>query len=143
MDLTHHSTLEELTQAKEKIAHLSAQNARYIGLDSRLAAALQERDDMHQERNSALQTAKMAEARIASLKEKCGQFIACGTPNHTSHALRTAKLQAQVGRLREDLEAQRAQRREMSEEVLSDARERIRQLQQLVRAVAPCAFSWY
>ena len=71
VDLTHSSTLEELQAAKEKIAHLTAQNARYIGIDARLATALQEKDDMQQERNSATQRARMAEARITSLKEKC------------------------------------------------------------------------
>lgn len=75
VDLTHQNALDELRQAKEKLNHLSAQNARYVGLDSRLAAALQEKDDMHQERNSAIQTAKLAESRIASLKEKCGAFV--------------------------------------------------------------------
>lgn len=71
VDLTHSSTLEELQAAKEKIAHLTAQNARYIGIDTRLAVTLQEKDDMQQERNSATQRARMAEARITSLKEKC------------------------------------------------------------------------
>lgn len=81
VDITHQSTLEELKQAKEKIAQLSAQNARYVGIDSRLATALQERDDMHQERNSAIQSAKLAEARIASLKEKCGEYAAASFPS--------------------------------------------------------------
>ena len=49
IDLTHHNTLEELGEAKEKIAQLSGQNARYVGIDSRLATALQEKDDMQQE----------------------------------------------------------------------------------------------
>lgn len=75
VDLTHENALDELKQAKEKLGQLSAQNARYTGLDSRLAAALQEKDDMHQERNSAIQTAKLAESRIASLKEKCGDCV--------------------------------------------------------------------
>ena len=67
--------MQELSQAKEKIAQLSAQNARYVGLDSRLATALQEKEDMQQERNSALQAAKLADSRILSLKDKCGEYI--------------------------------------------------------------------
>ncbi|EKM59989.1 uncharacterized protein PHACADRAFT_115381 [Phanerochaete carnosa HHB-10118-sp] len=112
VDLTHHTTLEELKRAKEKIAQMSAQNARYIGIDSRLAAALQEKDDMHQERNSAIQSAKLAEARIASLKEKC------------------SKLQEQAGQLREDLETQRSRRRGISEDMIKDARDRLHSLHQ-------------
>ncbi|GJE87434.1 hypothetical protein PsYK624_035170 [Phanerochaete sordida] len=112
IDLTHQSTLEELRQAQEKIAQLSAQNVRYVGIDSRLASALQQKDDMHQERNSAVQSAKLAEARIASLKEKC------------------AKLQEQVSRLRDDLEAERSHRRGISEDIIKDARERLRALHQ-------------
>ncbi len=70
-DLTHHTTLEALKQAEEKLSHLSAQNARFVGTDSRLATALQEKDDIQQERDSATQRARMAEARVVSLKEKC------------------------------------------------------------------------
>lgn len=73
IDLTHHNTLQELNQAKEKIVQLSSQNARYVGLDSRLATAVQEKEDMQQERNSALQAAKLAESRVVSLREKCGK----------------------------------------------------------------------
>lgn len=43
-----------------------------------------------------------------------------------------AKLQAQVNRLREDLEMQRSHRQELSEEILSNARERLQQLQHAV-----------
>lgn len=39
------------------------------------------------------------------------------------------KLQAQVNRLREELDIQRKQREELSQEVLQDARNRLQQLQ--------------
>ena len=41
-----------------------------------------------------------------------------------------AKLQAQVARLREDMDVQRSHRHELSEELLSDAKQRLEQLQQ-------------
>lgn len=74
-DVAHQKTLEELKEAKEKISQLSAQNARLTGVDTRLAHALHEKDDMQQERNSAAQRAKMAETRVVSLKEKCGMTV--------------------------------------------------------------------
>lgn len=48
----------------------------------------------------------------------------------------SAKLQAQVTRLREDLDMQRSHRQQMSEEVLADARLRLEQLQQSVSSRA-------
>ena len=45
----------------------------------------------------------------------------------------TAKLQAQVTRLREDLNVHRTHRQELSQEILADAKERLEQLQYHVR----------
>ncbi|KAI0796277.1 hypothetical protein BC629DRAFT_1504292 [Irpex lacteus] len=112
-DLAHQKVLAELKEAKEKIAQLSAQNARLTGVDKRLTRALEEKDDIQQECNSATQRAKVAETRMNSLKERC------------------AKLQAQVGRLREDLEVQRSYRQELSNEILTEARSRLQHLQHL------------
>lgn len=72
VDVAHHKVLAEMKEAKEKLIQLSAQTARLIGVDKRLAHALQEKDDIQQERNSAAQRAKLSESRVASLKEKCG-----------------------------------------------------------------------
>ncbi|KAI0355320.1 hypothetical protein OH77DRAFT_1424807 [Trametes cingulata] len=103
--------MQELDAARTDIARLSAQNARSVGLENRLAVALQEKDDLRQELDSATQRTRMSEMRLVSYREKC------------------AKLQAQVTRLREDLNAQRTHRHELSEEILSDARQRLEQLQ--------------
>ncbi|KAI0722287.1 hypothetical protein C8T65DRAFT_628860 [Cerioporus squamosus] len=103
--------LQELEEARTDVARLSSQNARAVGLENRLAITLQEKDDLKQELDSATQRARMTETRVISYREKC------------------AKLQAQVTRLREDLESQRAHRHELSEEILSDARQRLEQLQ--------------
>ncbi|KAI0737703.1 hypothetical protein C8Q80DRAFT_1294198 [Daedaleopsis nitida] len=103
--------LQELEDAKNNVARLSSQNARAVGLENRLAVALQEKDDLKQELDSATQRARMTESRIVSYREKC------------------AKLQAQVARLREDLDSQRIHRQEFSEELLNDAKQRLEQLQ--------------
>ncbi|KAH9948736.1 hypothetical protein B0H21DRAFT_210945 [Amylocystis lapponica] len=106
------SSLQELEEARAHVGRLTAQNARSIGWENRLAMALQEKDDFQQERDSATHRAKLAEARISALQEKC------------------AKLQAQANRLREDFEMQSLHRRELSEDILKDARQRLEQLQQ-------------
>ncbi|KAI0375969.1 hypothetical protein BV20DRAFT_960058 [Pilatotrama ljubarskyi] len=103
--------MQELDAARADISRLSAQNARSVGLENRLAVALQEKDDLRQELDSATQRTRMADMRLVSYREKC------------------AKLQAQVTRLRHDLDAQRTHRHELSEEILSDARQRLEQLQ--------------
>ncbi|KAI0677177.1 hypothetical protein C8Q78DRAFT_1159371 [Trametes maxima] len=105
------SLVQELDAARTDLARLSAQNARSVGLENRLAVALQEKDDLQQELASATQRARMAETRIASYREK------------------GAKLQAQVARLRDELDTQRTHRQEISEEILNDARQRLEQLQ--------------
>ncbi|KAH9927287.1 uncharacterized protein B0H18DRAFT_907544 [Fomitopsis serialis] len=112
LESSNKAAVQELQEARSNVSRLTAQNARSVGWENRLAVALQEKDDMQQERDSATQRARLAESRISTLKEKC------------------AKLQAQVTRLREDLEMQRNHRQQMSEDVLADARRRLEQLQQ-------------
>ena len=64
--------LQELEEARTDVARLSSQNARAVGLENRLAMALQEKDDLKQELDSATQRARMTESRIISYREKCG-----------------------------------------------------------------------
>lgn len=73
-DVTHQKLLSELSEAKATVTRLKTQNARAIGLDSRLTIMMQEKDDIQQERDSATQRARMAEARVSSLKETCGKL---------------------------------------------------------------------
>ncbi|KAI1795112.1 hypothetical protein LXA43DRAFT_1178999 [Ganoderma leucocontextum] len=103
--------MKELDEARTDVARLSSQNARAVGLENRLAVALQEKDDFRQELDSATQRARSTESRIVSYREKC------------------AKLQAQVTRLREDLNVHRTHRQELSQEILADAKQRLEQLQ--------------
>lgn len=75
----------------------------------------------------------MAETRLLSLKEKCGRCShIVHTPPQSDVRSWIGRLQAQVARLREDLDMQRIHRQELSEELLSEARERLQQLQQVV-----------
>ncbi len=67
--------MQELDTARTDLARLSAQNARSIGLENRLATTLQEKDDLQQELDSATQRARMAEVRHASYREKCSEFV--------------------------------------------------------------------
>ncbi|KAF7971720.1 hypothetical protein HWV62_20087 [Athelia sp. TMB] len=111
-DSTHKTALRDLEEAQASVARLSAHHARTIGLDTRLMAAMREKDDMQQERDSETQRARIAESRIAALKE------------------RTTKLQIEVRRLQQDLEQRRQHRLELSEEILQDARSRLQTLQE-------------
>ncbi|KAI0040645.1 hypothetical protein FA95DRAFT_1527426 [Auriscalpium vulgare] len=104
--LTH-----ELQEVRAVFGKLSAENARSAGWEGRLRQALQERDDYRQERDNESQRARLAEARLVALGEKC------------------SKLRGQVNRLQEDLEQQRIGRSELSEEILRDARVRLQELQ--------------
>ena len=65
--------LQELEEARSDVARLSSQNAHAVGLETRLAMSLQEKDDIKQELDSATQRARMTESRIISYREKCGQ----------------------------------------------------------------------
>ncbi|KAF9226730.1 hypothetical protein BS17DRAFT_500792 [Gyrodon lividus] len=106
-EASNKTVLHELEEARSAVSRLSAHHARTVGLDTRLAAVLQESDDIRQERDSQTQRAKLAEARLVALKD------------------RTDKLQAEVRRLQDDLEIRRLQRFESSESLLQDVRSRL------------------
>lgn len=99
--------LNELQEARATISRLTANHARSVGLENRLSAALKEKDDMQQERDSESNKAKLAESRFAAMKDK------------------TAKLQSEVRRLQDVLEERRLYRLESSESILQDARARL------------------
>ncbi|KDR84289.1 hypothetical protein GALMADRAFT_237043 [Galerina marginata CBS 339.88] len=106
-EVSNKTILQELHEARETISRLTAHHARSVGWDTRLSAALKERDDMQQERDGETHRARLAESRFAALKEK------------------TAKLQAEVRRLQDSLEEKRHSRLEFSETVIQDARSRL------------------
>ena len=109
------------------MTRLTAYQARTVGIDSRLTVALQENDDLRQERDSQAQRAKSAEARIAALKHRTG-----GQSSLSGHHMVSLtvshdldKLQTEVRRLQGDLELRRMQRLESSEYLLQDVRSRL------------------
>ncbi|KAJ2930403.1 hypothetical protein H1R20_g6698, partial [Candolleomyces eurysporus] len=106
-EVSNKTILQELQEARETISRLTAHNARSVGWDARLTAALRDRDDMQQERDSESHRARLAESRFAALKDK------------------TAKLQSEVRRLQEALEEKRQHRLESSETILTEARSRL------------------
>lgn len=73
--MSNKTALQELQDARATVARLTAHNARAIGLETRLSTALQERDDLKQERDSATQRAKMAESRLLGLNQKYCEYI--------------------------------------------------------------------
>ncbi|KAF9444449.1 hypothetical protein P691DRAFT_677569 [Macrolepiota fuliginosa MF-IS2] len=103
-EVSNKTLLQELHDARTTISRLTAHHARSIGWDTRLTAALKERDDMQQERDSESHRARLAESRFAALKDK------------------TIKLQTEVRRLQEALEEKRSHRLESSGTLLQDAK---------------------
>lgn len=85
IELSNKTLLHELEEARTTVSRLSAHQARTVGLDAKLSAVLQESDDIRQERNSQTQRAKLAEARLAALKDRTGEALPArlkGTPFH-------------------------------------------------------------
>ena len=71
-EVSNKAILQELQDAQSTITRLTAHHARSIGWDTRLSAALRERDDMQQERDAETHRARLAESRFAVLKDKTG-----------------------------------------------------------------------
>ena len=71
-EASNKTLLHELEEARSAVSRLSAHQARTVGLDSKLSAVLQENDDIRQERDSQTHRAKLAEARLAALKDRTG-----------------------------------------------------------------------
>ncbi|KAJ7034158.1 hypothetical protein C8F04DRAFT_1395617 [Mycena alexandri] len=109
-EVSNKTILHELAEAKTTISRLTTSHARSVGWDTRLSAAMKEKDDMQQERDAESQRARVAEGRFAALKE------------------RTSKLQSDVRRLQNALEEKREHRLESSESIIVDARARLEAL---------------
>lgn len=65
----------DLEEAHVTISRLATTNAKSAGWETRLSAAVQERDDIRQERDAEKQRAKLSEAKAAALSEKCGEYL--------------------------------------------------------------------
>lgn len=73
--------MQELHEAQSTISRLTAQHARSVGWETRLSAAIQEKDDMQQERDGESNRAKRAESRLATMKDKAGSCISLPHPS--------------------------------------------------------------
>ncbi|KAF7775677.1 hypothetical protein Agabi119p4_4070 [Agaricus bisporus var. burnettii] len=111
-EVSNKTLLQELNDARATISRLTAHHARSIGWDTRLTAALRERDDMQQERDSESHRARLAESRFEALKDK------------------TVKLQAEARRLQDSAEEKRSHRLESSLSLLQDVRTRIESIRE-------------
>jgi hypothetical protein len=76
-EVSNKTILQELQDARATITRLTAHHARSIGWDTRLSAAMKERDDMQQERDAETHRARLAESRFAVLKDKTGTYHLC------------------------------------------------------------------
>jgi hypothetical protein len=76
-EVSNKTILQELQDARATITRLTAHHARSIGWDTRLSAAMKERDDMQQERDAETHRARLAESRFAVLKDKTGTYHSC------------------------------------------------------------------
>ena len=73
-EISNKTILQELQDARETISRLTAHHARSVGWDTRLSAAMKEREDMQQERDSETHRARLAESRFAALKDKTSKL---------------------------------------------------------------------
>ena len=96
--------LQELQETRLNLGRLTTQHTKCVGLESRLARVAMEKEDLHQERDSANQRARVAESRIVSLRE------------------RVSRLQEQLTTLHKELDQHRNHRLEISEEISQGAR---------------------
>ncbi|EJD36583.1 hypothetical protein AURDEDRAFT_188345 [Auricularia subglabra TFB-10046 SS5] len=110
-DSSNKALLQELDTARSVIERLSAQNARAVGWDMKLAASIQDADDLKAELDSERHRTKVAETKCSAAMERC------------------AKLEADIHFAGEELEHLRATRSEFSQDILDDARARLRALQ--------------
>lgn len=96
--------LQELQDTRSNLSRLTTQHAKCVGLESRLARVTAEKEDLQQERDSASQRARVAEARIVSLRD------------------RVSRLQEQLTTLHTELDQRRNHRLELSEEISQGAK---------------------
>jgi hypothetical protein len=131
-DSSNRTLLHEFRESRSAVARLSAQSARSTGWEARLRTLEQERDDINEERKAQSARARMAEAKSAALTDQCGGCSRRGVCGSSAHALFPARLQVQLTTLREEREAFRLSKTEISDEILCEARARLEALQQSV-----------
>jgi hypothetical protein len=131
-EISNKTILQELQDARETISRLTAHHARSLGWDTRLSAAMKEREDMQQERDSETHRARLAESRFAALKDKTSKHRSISRSLPLLIGRIIDKLQAEVRRLQDSLEEKRLHRLESSESIIQDARSRIESVRKSV-----------
>ena len=99
--------LQELQDTRSNLSRLTTQHTKCVGLESRLARVTTEKEDLQQERDSANQRARVAEARIVSLRD------------------RVSRLQEQLTASHRELDQHRNHRLELSDEISQGARSQL------------------
>ena len=99
--------LQELQDTRSNLSRLTTQHTKCVGLESRLSRVTVEKEDLQQETDSSNQRARVAEARIVSLRD------------------RMSRLQEQLTMLHTELDQQRNHRLELSEEISQGARSQL------------------
>lgn len=99
--------LQELQDTRSNLSRLTTQHTKCVGLESRLARVTVEKEDLQQERDSASQKTRVAEARIVSLRD------------------RVSRLQEQLTTSHRELDQHRNHRLELSDEILQGARSQL------------------
>ena len=99
--------LQELQDTRSNLSRLTTQHTKCVGLESRLSRVTVEKEDLQQERDSSNQRARVAEARVVSLRD------------------RMSRLQEQLTMLHTELDQQRNHRLELSEEISQGARSQL------------------
>ena len=99
--------LQELQETRSNLSRLTTQHAKCVGIEARLTRVTVEKEDLQQERDSANQRARAAEAKIVALRD------------------RVSRLQEQRTALHTELDQHRNHRLELSEEISQGARSQL------------------
>ncbi|KAJ1308784.1 hypothetical protein OPQ81_004474 [Rhizoctonia solani] len=110
-DAANRTLTKELQDARASVSRLSAAHARGVGLEGKLRAAEQEREDLKREVTEANNRTKVWETRANEAGARC------------------RKLQAEITQLREETDSIKLARSEISSDILEDARARLQMLQ--------------
>ena len=106
-EASNNVVLQELQDTRSQLSRITSQHTKCVGLESRLARVTTEKEDLQQERDSANQRARLAEARIVPLRD------------------RVSRLQEQLTTLHTELDQYRNHRLELSEEISQGARSQL------------------
>ena len=137
-EASNRALLREIQEERASNSRLLAQLARSVGWEEKLNALTLERDDLTQERDAEFAKSRALESKVATLTVKCCKFVRASAPivhDSPENSFGLASLQADINRLVDQLEAQGrcSPQRELSEEILREARARLDMMQRSVK----------